>query len=204
MYTKFRTRPASPDHACVVAMHGDRNRLARIQLEPLPPDAESFGPDFLATCAPDSIFFPITDILNVALVQTESKFGLATLRQVGDKASFAAFSTTTHRSSVDMIANAPGGETQISNVTSHKVVVDWVPLPMHLVLTEHAASGDFIMTGLEHFAFRIQVDRTTGKLISAKTLYDTLNLVMDMPGVPKEKAPHITIRRTVNIKRKRE
>jgi hypothetical protein len=49
--------------------------------------------------------------------------------------------------------------------------------------------------GTEHWSFRIILDRRTGALLDAHTLYDDLDLaVVGAPG-----APHVAISRVVTI-----
>jgi len=194
---------AQVDAACAKALHAGKGELARITLSPLSPAASTFGDDFINHCAPDAVFFPMTDILNVALVQMQSRFGLPRLTSPGDSATYDGFSTSLTRASSDITAAAPGGETQLFALSPHQVTVDWVPKPMALTIVEHTTEhGDVRLNGTEHFAFRLQIDPATGELLQAATLYDTLDMVVRVPGLDPAKAPHLAIGRTVMIERR--
>ena len=55
------------------------------------------------------------------------------------------------------------------------------------------------MTGAERYAFRVEIARATGVLRRAVTTSDNLDMVVSMPGLPPDKAPHVTVTREVTI-----
>jgi hypothetical protein len=187
---------------CKKALRGGGNALARITLAPMTPEAaDSLGEPFMAMCAPASYFFPMTDILNVVLIQASPSFHLKDLTAVGMSAKFDGFNTKLDRLGMAMTGSSPGGVITLSALDDHVATVDWVPEPMQLTLTQHATpnSPEMTMTGFERYAFRAEIDRTTGALRRAVTTADNLDVVISMPGLPSDKAPHVAISREVAI-----
>lgn len=187
---------------CKISLHGKGESLARITLAPLSPEAgESLGEPFMAMCAPASYFFPMTDILNVVLVQTSPSFHINDLTAVGSSVRFEGFKTKLDRLNTAIVASSPGGSITLFSLDDHKAVVDWAPDPMNLALTVHASGNmpEMTMTGLERYAFRVEIDRSTGALRRAMTTSDNLDMIVSVPNLPADKAPHVAISREVAI-----
>jgi len=187
---------------CTEALHGDKQALARVTLAPLSVEAAaSLGEPFMAMCAPAPFFFPMTDILNVVLIQTAPSFHIADLGTVGASARFESFNTKLDRLNTAMIASSSGGTTTLTALDDHTATVDWAPDPMQLTLVMRATASmpEVTMVGVERFAFRLEIDRATGALRRAATTTDTLDMVVSMPGLPPDKAPHVAISREVAI-----
>ena len=190
------------DADCKKALHGKGATLARVTLAPLSPEAAaSLGEPFMAMCAPPAYFFPMTDILNVSLIQTSPSFHLADLTAFGAKARFDGFSTKLDRFGRAIAGSSPGGEITLSALDGQVATVDWAPDPFQLTIVQHAAAGspEMTMAGFEHYAFCVEIDRMTGALRRAVTTVDSLDMVISMPGLPADKAPHIAITRQVTI-----
>lgn len=187
---------------CKAALHGDDHALARITLAPLSPEAaDSLGEPFMAMCAPASYFFPMTDILNVVLIQSSPVFRINDLADVGDGVRFDGFKTKLDRLGSAIAASSPGGTITLAALDQQVATVDWAPDPMQIAIKVHASGNvpEMAMTGIERYAFRSEIDRRTGALRRAKTTSDNLDLVVAMPNVPPDKAPHLAISRDVAI-----
>jgi hypothetical protein len=190
-------KPVEPDAACRAAMHGDGTSLARVKLSPLTPDAaKSLGQSFLAMCAPPGIFFPLTDILNVALIPTSERFRAAELKTVGQSLTYPGFEAAFDRSGIGIKETSPGGEISLVSLDPQHAVLDWKPAAADLELVEGANKPPVTLKGTEHFAFRVDVDRKTGAILRAATTYDDLD--MKVMGAP-DSIPHVRISRTVTI-----
>ena len=189
------------DAQCRKVLHAKKGELARITLWPLDAEAAKLGDTFMAMCAPAAYFFPITDLLNVSLVQTQPSFGLAKLTAPGAKARFEGFATSLDRLGVAITASSPGGEIELHALDANAAVVDWKPDPMQIKIVNHATAGspEVTLNGFEKFAFRLEIDPTSGVLKRAATISDNLDLTVDVPGVPAEKAPRVAIMREVAI-----
>ena len=191
--------PVTVDAACRSAMHAGPGELAEVRLAPLSQEAAMLGEAFLAMCAPPGIFNPITDILNVALIQTAKPFRIDALRRPGDTVSFAGFSTSLKRPNLEMSETSDGGEMSLTGVEEGRALVDWKPSPSQLHLVNKLPSGQQIpLDGTEHFAFRLEIDARTGALRSARTLYDDLDLTAAVAG-PADRQPRLRITREVAI-----
>jgi hypothetical protein len=190
------------DADCRAALRARPGELARVTLAPLAPEsAATLGDAFMAGCAPAELFFPMTDILNVALVQSSPHFGLASLASPGDSRHFTGFDTRLDRLGVGIDAASPGGTTRFAARSGGRLYVDWVPDPMRIAILHHGALNgqDLHLAGVENFAFRLIIDAPTGALVSAATPYDRLDLIVQLPGMPPESAPRMTITREVTI-----
>ncbi len=190
---------------CKKALHGGGRTLARVTLSPISPEAaKSLGEPFMATCAPAAYFFPIADIVNVSLIQTSPRFHLSDLALPGASARFEGFDTKLDRLGISMVASSPGGEIKLSALTEHTATVDWSPDPMQLTIVHHAEQGspEVTLSGVERYAFRLEIDARSGVLRHAATITDNLDLVVSMPGLPADKAPHVGITREVTIERR--
>lgn len=187
---------------CKAALHGDSHALARITLAPLSPEAaDALGEPFMAMCAPAPYFFPMTDILNVVLIQSSPVFRINDLAEVGKGVHFDGFKTKLDRLGSAIAAASPGGTITLAGLDQQVATVDWTPDPMQIAITVHANGNmqEMAMTGTERYAFRSEIDRRTGALRRAMTTSDNLDLVVAMPNVPPDKAPHLAISRDVAI-----
>jgi hypothetical protein len=191
--------PVVASDACKTAMHAPSEGVARVRLWP-PGGNVGLGPDFLDTCAPAGVFFPLTDILNVVVIPFSQRFAVQNLHRPGDKGQFAGFSANYDRAGETLKQITPGGEVTLVSLSNQQAVIDWSPAPAELDLTNQVNGQPVNLTGLEHWAFRLTLDLRTGALIEAHTPYDTLDLVTHMAGVPADKAPPVKITRTVEIK----
>jgi hypothetical protein len=184
------------DAKCRTAMHGGKSSLARVQLSPLSPDAQKMGDSFIDNCAPAGVFFPLTDILNVAIIPFTEKFRAAELSRVGDTRNYPGFDAAFERTGIAMSEISHGGEIRLSTLDKHRAVLDWEPEPADLELFEKASQPPVHLKGTEHFAFRVAVDRKTGFIEHAAATYDDLHL--KVIGAP-DSFPPLVIARTVTI-----
>jgi hypothetical protein len=190
-------KPVEPDAKCRAAMHGDKSSLARVKLSPMDPEAaKTLGESFLPMCAPPGVFFPLTDILNVAIIPTSDRFRASELRKTGDSLAYPGFDAAFDRSGIAMRETSPGGEIKLSMLDKHRAVLDWQPAIADLELIEQAHQPPVHLKGTEHFAFRVEVDRKTGFIERAAATYDNLNL--KVIGAP-DSLPPLQITRTVTI-----
>ena len=193
---------ADIDQACRTALKAGAGELARITLVPLSLEAAAaLGDPFMAPCAPAEVFFPMTDILNVALVQMSSEFKLADLSTPGDSARFPAFKSQLDRLGTGIEVTSPGGLTNFVSRQGDVAVVDWSPDPMAVAIVSHGAMNgtDQRMRGVERYAFRLEIDARSGALIRAATPSDRLDLIVDVPGLSPEQDPRIVVTREVSI-----
>ena len=189
-------KAVEPDAACRAAMHGDNASLARVKLSPLSSQAsKTLGESFLSICAPAAIFFPLTDILNVVLIPS-SRFRATELSKVGQSLSYAAFRAAFDRTGVAIKETSPGGEIVLASLDDARAVLDWNPRLADLQLVNKASVPPLALNGTEHFGFRVAVDRKSGMIESAETIYDDLD--MEIAGAP-ETVPHVRITRAVRI-----
>lgn len=189
---------------CANALHARSGELARVRLSPLAPAAaQTMNAEFMALCAPPALFYPMTDILNVALVQAAPQFKLSTLRAPGDRARFPAYATQFERLGVAISVAAPGGEVFLETATPDTATVLWTSDPMQLRIIHRAtnAEPEITLEGIENYAFRVQIDARTGAVQRAVTTSDALDLAVVLPGAPPNTAPHIRITRDVLIER---
>jgi hypothetical protein len=193
-------KPVVPDAACRAAMHGNEKRLARVTLYPLPPQvAHSLNDSFLATCAPPAVFFPLTDILNAAIIPVSSEFRAPELTKVGQVLTYAGFHAAFDRPSQSIEETSRGGQTRLAALGVQRATIDWEPLPADITIIERAMQQPMTLKGTEHFAFRVEVDRRSGAIERAVTTFDNLDLAI--VGVPPS-VPHVRISRRVSITRK--
>jgi hypothetical protein len=193
-------KPVVPDRDCRKELNGGRSSLARLQLYPVDPaKAHDLGASFLALCAPPAIFFPLTDILNVVVIPLGTPFRANELRKVGDKRSFSGFEAGYDRAGEQLRETSHGGETRLVALDSHAATLEWRPLPADLTLVEKATNPPTTMQGSEHFAFRMDVERQTGAIERAATIFDDLDL--KIVGGP-DNIGHVRISRRVTIERR--
>lgn len=194
-------KPATVDAACAAALKARPGELARIKLFALTKEESAMGPAFMATCAPPAIFFPMTDILNVALIMASPEFGAATLKQVGEARRFPAFSTSVDRPDTFIDARAPGGDIRLTALEPTRATLEWTADPMAVhVIHRMPGTGDVSLSGTERFGFRLDLDPRTGALIRAATPSDVLDVTIQIPGLPPgAPAPRMQITRNVTI-----
>ena len=194
--------PAQISADCARALHAENGELARVTLQPLSAEAAaSLGEAFMASCAPAELFFPMTDILNVAIVQTSAKFKIRQLHRAGDNASFSGFATQFDRLGTAVKAVSAGGRIRLVSLEKTSAIVSWTPEPMDLQITHHGEANPFTMVGQEHYAFRLEIDPLTGELVHASTVEDYLDVVLSMPGASPKSGPRLRIDRDVSIER---
>lgn len=196
-------KPATIDPACRTALKAGPGEIARIKVYPLSKEESAMGAAFMATCAPEALFFPLTDIVNVALIVASPQFGADKLKAVGDSRRFGAFSTTIDRPDNAFTASSPGGTTSLTALTPARATLDWEADPMAIVVI-HRTPGtpEVKLSGTERFGFRVDVDRRTGALLRAATPSDALDVTVSMPGLPPGVTPRMTVTRDVLIERR--
>jgi len=176
---------AEIDDACRKALHAEGKELARITLAPIAPGTvANLGPEFIAECTPADIFFPITDILRVALVQVAPEFGLAKLTAPGQSGRYPGYATKTERldTAIDIVST--GGTITFTTLVPGRATLDMVSDPMKLTLIHRRAysGADVTLTGTETSGFRIEIDPATGVLLGAVSDGDKLDVTMSLPG----------------------
>lgn len=193
------TRP-KVEPGCAAALGGKPGELARVRLAPLSrAAAATLGDDFMHRCAPAALFFPMTDILNLVLIQTAPEFGIARLKRVGDRVRFGRFETRFDRLDLALALSAPGGVTALDAVDGRHVTVDWTPEPMELAMTRRVERSRIALKGVESLAFRLRIDGRTGQLLRASTLHDRLDLRIRIPG--SQASPRVSVERQVTVER---
>ena len=193
-------RAVAADDACRTKMRGDKSALARVKLWPShAASAKALGSDFLDDCAPPAVFFPLTDIMNVEVIPLSPTFSTPKLHKVGDVAHYDGFTAAFDRTGESLKETAHGGDVTLVALDTQKAVIDWAPLPADLDLIEKHDAQPLHLNGTEHFAFRLEIDQRTGAVVRAHTTYDDLDLLVQMAGVPADKAPRVKISRTVTI-----
>ncbi len=65
----------------------------------------------------------------------------------------------------------------------------------------HADKGspEVMLRGVECYAFSVEIDTISGALRRAATMADALDLAVEVPGLPADKAPHVAVTREVTI-----
>ncbi|MCW3846408.1 hypothetical protein OF829_04085 [Sphingomonas sp. LB-2] len=188
------------DDACRTALHAQGSELARVTLSPIAPDvAQSLGSAFMPDCAPPDIFFPITDVLNVALIQVAPQFQIAQLAKPGDSRRFPGYKTNIDRPDTVVGLESTGGTISFASLVPGRASIDWASDPLKISLIHRRAynGADVTLTGTEMFVFRLEIDPRTGVLLSAATVSDQLDMTMSLPGGYSQPLP---ITREVSIK----
>ena len=188
------------DDACLARLHAPKGALAKVRIWPLSQSAaHDLGPNFLDSCAPAGVFFPLTDILNVMVAQRSPTFGLTTLKKAGDTSHFAGFTAAFDRNGETLAETTHGGVMTLISLTPVQAVVDWAPAPAELHLKEHSPAGPVILDGTETWDFRLVIDPRTGVLVRADTQHDVLDMTVTMDGLPPGQHPQVKITREVSI-----
>jgi hypothetical protein len=186
---------------CAQALHAPPGALAQVRLFPLDAEAAKLGEAFMAFCAPPAVFFPMTDILNVVLIQASDRFAIGELAKGRRSARFAGFTTHLRRPAVEMAESSDEGEIALAGGSGGVSFVDWIPSPSRLEITTQADGRPVTLKGTEHFAIRLEVDRA-GVMQRAATRYDDLDLSVSVPNLPPDKLPHVQIHRAFVIERR--
>lgn len=176
---------AEIDDACRARLHGQGAELARITLSPVSPATiASLGPDFIDDCAPADIFFPMTDILRVALVQVAPEMGLSKLTKPGQNTRYPGYATKTERLDTAMEISSTGGTIRFVTLAPGRATIDMVSDPMKITLIHRRAysGADVTLTGTEISGIRIEIDPATGTMLSATSQGDKLDVTMSLPG----------------------
>ncbi len=195
--------PAKVDADCAKALGAKPGELAEIQLAPMTAERAKLGDAFMASCAPKAVFFPITDILNVTLIQASDAFHLASLKAPGDAADFDGFDTSFERLDMRFAETSDGGRVKLADVKDGRALVDWLPTPSRLTIVNGQVPKAVTLYGTEHFAFRLEIDANSGVLEKAYALYDDLDMKVRLLGVPDDSQPVVKLRRSVTIERVR-
>jgi hypothetical protein len=196
-FTAKGWEPIAADAACRTAMHGGTDILARVRLWPPPAGSTSkLDASFLDTCAPAGVFFPLTDILNVAVIPSSSSFHAQDLHEVGQSERYPGFEAAYDRAGEAIKEVSHGGEVRLAALDPHRAVIDWRPDLADLELTEGAQKPPMTLKGTEHWAFRLELDRASGAILRAQTTYDDLDLAI--VGAPPN-VPRVKISRSVLI-----
>jgi hypothetical protein len=191
--------PVAVGDACRTAMHGGADSLARVRLWPMSPQAaHKLDSSFLDTCAPAGIFFPLTDILNVAIIAPSPTFRTRELREIGQALRYPGFEAAFDRAGEAIKEISHGGEVRLAVLDARRAVIDWRPDLADIELTENAQKPPLALKGTEHWAFRVEIDRRSGAIERASTTYDDLDLAI--VGAPPG-TPRVRISRTVVIER---
>jgi hypothetical protein len=179
-------------------MQAPAGTLAKVRLWPPPAGDDPLGSAFLNTCAPGEIFFPLTDIMNVAIIPLAPQFGVRDLRRVGKTADWPGFAARFERYGRRLEERAPGGKSVLVSRTPGAEVVDWLPEPATLKVDEGGAAPRHF-EGVERWAFRVTFDPGTGMLRSATATSDDIDMAVQIPGASPAAAPHVSITRRVSI-----
>jgi hypothetical protein len=193
--------PVAVSEACRAAMHAPDGGLAQARLWPGERDpARALGPGFLDLCAPDAVFLPLTDILNVAILRVSPQYGVTGLKHAGDRARYGGFTAAFDRGAMAMREVSSGGTASLMARDKDRLVIDWAPDLADLNLQQRKPPGaPTVLQGTEHFAFRVEVDARSGALLRAKSTYDDLDLSVSGPGIPAGKPLHLKMSREVVI-----
>jgi len=152
------------DPACRAAMRGSHEALAVVRLWPVERAADPLGSGFLDLCAPDAVFFPLTDILNVAVIRLSSRFKADRLKRVGDKVRYDGFEVAFERGPMAFHEVSRGGEIALSRGAGRGVLLEWSPDIADLTIRRGQPGAAVSLVGTEHFGFRLELDRRTGAL----------------------------------------
>lgn len=173
------------DQACRTALKGQGAELARVTLWPLSSEViATLGPAFMADCAPTEIFFPLTDVLNLTLVQFAPRYGLSTLAKPGDTRPVPGEKIRFDRLDTVLDAESPGGTITFAALTPSRATIDWASLPVKVKMVHRRAynGADVTLTGTDSSTYRLEIDPRTGVLLGAVSTDSRLDVVMSLPG----------------------
>jgi len=192
--------PAAVSAECRLAMHAPPGALAAVRLWPAPVGPDPLGPAFLDACAPAEVFYPLTDIMNVAIIPLAPKFGARGLRTPGETRPWPGLTAQFERFGRRFEEHVPGGTLTLVASSPGETTVDWRPEPADLTIEDHGPPP-VRLHGVERWAFRVSFDPGDGMLRSAQATEDSIDVVVSMPGLPAERSPHVNLTRTVSISR---
>ncbi|HEY1752790.1 MAG TPA: hypothetical protein VGG29_16145 [Caulobacteraceae bacterium] len=196
--------PVTLDADCLARLHARPGEVAELTLLPMTPESAHLGEAFMSTCAPDEVFTPVTDILNISLIVTSGRFHAETLTRVGQTETIEGFSTRFDRGAMTMAEASDGGEVTLASLDDGEAGVEWKPSPSTLQLTRGTGAAQVNLDGGEHFAFHVTIDRRTGLLVGAKSIYDDVDFNASGPGMPAGPPVKLAIQREVSIVRTAE
>ncbi|MBO9712987.1 hypothetical protein [Sphingomonas sp.] len=179
--------PIAVDDPCRTALHAGAGELARVTLYPISKQtAETLGADFMALCAPRELYFSMTDLLNLALIQASPQFGLASLAKPGDSQRFEPFRIVQDRLGITTDSQAAGGTTRFAALDGGIAAIDWAPDSMTISFTDRTAipGRELLIEGTGHFGFRVEIDRATGTMLRAHTTTNRFDVVVNVPDAP--------------------
>lgn len=181
------------DPSCRSAMHAGPGEIARV---PLLPAGGGLEASFLAPCAPQELFLALTDILNVALIQSPH-FEIGTLSAPGDSHRFPPFTSHFVRDRLAADSSSPGGTIRLVEAAGGRATIEWAPDPMTLAMKlTRDDGGEMRLDGTERFVFRLVIDRGSGVLIGMTAPLDRLDLIVNIKDVPPQP---VVITRDVSI-----
>jgi hypothetical protein len=185
---------------CAAALHAPAGAVAAVTLSPPPKD---MGSGFMDHCAPDAIYFPMEDVLNMSLAQNAASFRAPELRRAGDKLRFKAYSTAWTRAGTSAKVSSTGGVNELRSVKDGVATLVWTSDILQVDITNDIGNGQSVrLQGVEHFALELTIDARTGDLRGVTFPFDDLDMAVNAPGAPMgAAAPHLKIRRTVVMTR---
>jgi hypothetical protein len=192
--------PVPIDEACRTALHSAPGEIARVTLVPIAPQtASALGEAWLPGCAPTALFLPLAEILRATLVQIAPRFGLARLRAPGDSRRFDAFASHIDRPSITLDLETTGGTIAFAGTSGGRATIDWTPDTMTVrhVNRDSIPGIPVLSEGSARRALRLEIDRATGTLVSASSVGDRADLILNIKDVPP--IP-LTITRDVSIR----
>ena len=169
---------------CRKALKGQGDELARVTLSPITPAMLSrLGSDFMDDCAPTELFFPLTDVLNLTLIQVAPEYGLSTLAKPGDSRATPGHKAAYERLDTALDFDVPGGTLTLDSLEPNRATVIFESSANVRLIHRRAYSGaDVTLTGTEHSALRLTIDPRTGWLLGAESTRSELDVIMSLPG----------------------
>jgi hypothetical protein len=193
--------PVTVGDDCLAKLHARPGEIAETRLLPMTPERAKLGEAFLSTCAPETVFTPLTDLLNVALIVSSERFHGQALSQVGQTEALPGFSTQLTRGDFSMAETSDAGEVTLVSLDRDAAAVAWKPSPSSLQIRRGVGPALVNLSGREHFAFQVTIDRRTGQLADARSIYDDLDLEASGPAFPAGATMKLSIHREVSIRR---
>jgi hypothetical protein len=173
------------DDTCRTALRGQGDELARVTLWPLAPEViATLGPDFMADCAPTEVFFPLTDVLNLTLIQVAPHFRLNELAKPGDRRPFPGHSLKLDRLDTVLDTDSSGGMLDFAALAPGRATIEWQanPAKIHMVHRRAFNGVDVTFNGTETAIYRLEIDPRTGVLLNAASTRADLDVIMSLPG----------------------
>ena len=118
-------------------------------------------------------------------------------------ADFEGFETSFDRLGMHLAEISDGGRIAFADLKGGRAIVDWAPTPSRVLTVNGQGASAVALKGTTHFAFRLEIDARSGVLERAFTLYDDIDLTVQVPGLAADKRPVVKRRRTVTIERVR-